>query len=76
MDKRYSSICWRFHKNYNQESNEGCFLEVDVQYLEKLPEIYNDLPFLPERMKIENVKKFVANWICYTHKKFKVSIKS
>ena len=25
-----------FIKNYNQESDEGCFLEVDVQYLEKL----------------------------------------
>ena len=25
-----------FIKNYNEESNEGHFLEVDVQYLEKL----------------------------------------
>ena len=36
-------------KNYNEESNEGYFLEVDVQYLEKLHEHYNDLPFLPEK---------------------------
>ena len=27
--------------------------EVDVQYLEKLRELHNDLPFLPERMKID-----------------------
>ena len=25
-----------FIKNYNEEGGEGCFLEVDVQYLEKL----------------------------------------
>ena len=50
-----------FIKNYNEESNEGYFLEVDVQYLEKLHELHNDLPFLPERMKIEKVEKLVAN---------------
>ena len=44
-----------FIKSYNEESNEGYFLEVDVQYLEKLHELDNDLPFLPERMKIEKV---------------------
>ena len=35
--------------------NEGFFLEVDVQYLEKLHELHNDLQYLPARMKIENV---------------------
>ena len=48
-------------KNCNEESDEGYFLEVDVRYLEKLHELHNDLPFLPYRMKIENVKKLVAN---------------
>ena len=48
-------------KNYKEESGEGYFLEVDVQYLEKLHELQNDLPFLPERMKIQIVKKLVAN---------------
>ena len=50
-----------FIKNYIEESDEGHFLEVDVQYLEKLHELHNDLPFLPERMKIEKVEKLVAN---------------
>ena len=40
-----------FIKNYNEESDEGCFLEFDVQYLEKLHELHNGLPFLPERRK-------------------------
>ena len=37
------------------------FLQVDVQYLEKLHELHNDLPFLPERMKIEKVERLVVN---------------
>ena len=41
-----------FIKNYNED---------DVQYTEKLHELHNDLQFLPERMKIEKVKKLVAN---------------
>ena len=40
-----------FIKNYNEESDKGYFLEVDVQYPEKLHELHNDLLFLPERMK-------------------------
>ena len=28
-----------FIKNYNKKSNEGYFLEVDVQYIEKLHEM-------------------------------------
>ena len=38
-------------KNYNEESDERYFLEVDVQYPEKLHELHNDLPFLPKRNK-------------------------
>ena len=40
-----------FIKNYNEESDKGYFLEVDVQYPEKLHELHNGLLFLPERMK-------------------------
>ena len=51
-----------FIKNYNEDSGERYFLEVDVQYSEKLHERHNDLPFLPERMKIEKkVEKLVTN---------------
>ena len=51
-----------------------CFLEVDVQYIEKLHELQNDLPFLPKIIKIENAEELVAN--LHAHKKFKTSIKS
>ena len=50
-----------FIKNYNEESDDGYFLETDVQYLVKLHELHHDLSFLHERMKIEKVKKLVAN---------------
>ena len=43
------------------KSEEGYFLEVDVQHLEKLPKVHNDVPFLPERMKIQKFKKLVVN---------------
>ena len=50
-------------KNLNEENDEGHVLEIDVQvqYPEKLRELHNGLSFLPERMKIEKVKKLVAN---------------
>ena len=34
-----------FMKNYNKENDEGYFLEVDVQYPEKLHDLHNNLPF-------------------------------
>ena len=49
------------NKNYDNESDKRCFLEVDVQYLENLHNIHNDLPFLHARMKIEKVEKFLAH---------------
>ena len=36
--------------------DEEYFLEVDVQYLKILHQIRNDLPFLPERIKIGKSK--------------------
>ena len=50
-----------FIKNYNEKSDEGYLLEVDVQCPEKLHEVHNDLPFLPERMKLGKIEKLVTN---------------
>ena len=36
-------------------------LEVDVQYLKKFHELHDDLPFLPEQIKIEKVEKLIAD---------------
>ena len=51
-------ISW---KNYNEEHDEGYFLEVDAQHLGKLHNLHIGLPFLPNRKKIEKPEKFVAN---------------
>ena len=62
LDQRYFSIWWRFNKKkYNEDRDEGYFLEVDVQYLENLHKLHNDLPLLPERTNFEKVEKLVAN---------------
>ena len=50
-----------FIKNYSEESNKGYFLEVDVQHFKKSNDLHNDLPYLPERIKIEKVEKLAAN---------------
>ena len=51
-----------FIKVSNAESNEGYFLEVNVQYTEKLHKLHNNLPFLLERTQPKKVEKRVANW--------------
>ena len=51
-----------FIKNYIEEIDEGYFFEVDFKNPEKLYDLHNDSPFLPERIKIEKVEKLVADW--------------
>ena len=41
-----------FIKSFNDESDEGYFLEVGVQYPEKLRYLRNDLSVLSERVNI------------------------
>ena len=50
-----------FRKSYNDESDEGYFLEVDVQCSENLHNLHNDLPFLPRRMKTEKFEELIAH---------------
>ena len=48
-------------ENWNEDIDEAYFVEVDDQYLEESHEHYNDLSFLPERMKIKKVEKLIIN---------------
>ena len=50
-----------FVKFYNKNDNKGYILDVDVDYPGKLQNVHIDLPFLPERMNINNTKKLVCN---------------
>ena len=45
-----------FIKNYNDESDDGYFLEVDVQYLEKLLELSNICHFYLKEWKLKKQK--------------------
>ena len=57
---------FRFNKDckkiYNEESDDGYFLKVDVQCHEKLHDLHNNLALLTERMNIQKVEKLVANF--------------
>ena len=50
-----------FIKNYNEDSNNGYFLEVDVKYPKNLFSLHIDLPFLSERNKIKKCNQLVCN---------------
>ena len=50
-----------FIKNYDEDSNQGYFLEVDVEYPKKLFNLHSDLSFLPEQKNIEKCNKLVCN---------------
>ena len=40
-------------KNYDKSSDKGYILEVDIEYHKKLHDLQNGLPFLSERMRIQ-----------------------
>ena len=46
---------YQFNEDFN-EIDEGYFLEIDVQHLEKIHELHNDLLFFLERIKMKKLK--------------------
>ena len=48
-------------KNYHENSDIGYFLEEDIDYLKRLFNLHKDLPFLPERKRVEKVEKLICS---------------
>ena len=45
------------YQKFDENSDKGYILEVDVEYPENLQKLHSDLPFLPKRMKINKCSK-------------------
>ena len=72
--KKLSKFNEDFIKKYNDNSNEGYFPEIDVEYPKNLYNLHSDLPCFPERLKIEKCNKLVCNF--YNKKSYIVHIKT
>ena len=63
-----------FIKNYDEDSDKGYILEVDVKYPKRLHNLHFDLLILPERMKVNTRNEPVCN--LYDKNNYVVHIRS
>ena len=61
MEKNTFKLNEDFIKNYDENSNKGYILEVDVDNLKNLLDLHSDLRFLLERMEIKKCNMLVWN---------------
>ena len=73
-EKNVSKFNEEFIKHYQEDINKGYILEVDVEYPKDLNNLYRDLPFSSERMKIKNYNKLV--WNFYDKKEYVAHIRN
>ena len=72
--KNVSKIDEDFIKSYDEDSDKRYILEVDVEYPKNLHDLHSDLPFLPERMKVNKSNKLVGN--LYSKNNYVIHIRS
>ena len=56
-----SGIDENFVKSYNKDSGKGYVLKIGGDYTCELQILHCDLPFLPEKMVVNNTKKLICN---------------
>ena len=61
--KKYNKYVERFIKNYDENNDKRYILEVDIEYPKNLFNLHCDLPFLPERKKIEKCESLFVTFI-------------
>ena len=59
--RNLSKVNEDFIKKYNENGYIGYFLEVDIDYLKELFNFHEDLPFSPERKKVEKVERLICS---------------
>ena len=64
----------RFINNYDENSDKGYFLEVDIEYPKKLFSLHSDFPFLSEGKEIGKCSKLVCTF--YDKEDYVVHIKA
>ena len=78
--KNLSQFNENFTRNFDENSNKEYFLEIDIEYPEKLFNLDKDLPFLLERKKVNTVEKLICSTEdkkkCYSYQSLKTSLKS
>ena len=72
--KNVSRIDEEFMKNYDENSDIGYFIKVDLEYPKLLHDLHSDLPFLPEKMRINKHDKVVCT--LYDKKNYVVHIRN
>ena len=59
--KHHAYFTEDFIKKHDEDSDYGYLLEVDVKVPKHLWRLYKYLPFLPQRMKVNKVKKLIVS---------------
>ena len=65
-------------ENHDENSDKGYIFEVDVEYSKHLHDFHSNLPFLPERIKINKrnklTKDYLENTDIFSKKKYKSAV--
>ena len=68
------SIKERIIQNYEEGSDKGYILKVNVNYRKELHKLYSDLPLLPEKMEADMREKIICN--LYNKKNYIIYIRA